>query len=1125
VNGREVTIIRCRACQHENPPGTKFCVECGARLSARCPGCGAANAPANKFCGECGVSLASPAGGPPPVSPESYTPRHLAEKILTSRAALEGERKQVTVLFADLKGSMELLVDRDPEEARKILDPVLELMMEAVHRYEGTVNQVMGDGIMALFGAPIAHEDHAVRGCYAALRMQDRVRRYADEVQRAGGAPVQIRVGLNSGEVVVRSIGSDLRMDYTAVGQTTHLAARMEQLARPGSTLLTGETLRLAEGYVQITSLGAVPVKGLERSVEAHELTGAGPARSRLQVAAARGLTRFIGRDVEMDQLRQALEQARAGHGQVVAVVGEPGVGKSRLLFEFTRSHRLNGWLVLESGSVSYGKATSYLPVIDLLKAYFKINDRDDYREMREKVIGKLFGLDRALESALPALLALLDVPVEDTEWRELAPLQRRQRTLDAIKRLLLRESAAQPLCLVVEDLHWIDSETQAVLDSLLESLPSAPIILLVNYRPEYRQGWNARTYYRQLRIDPLPPESAEELLSALLGPDPSVAALKRALIESTEGNPFFLEESIRTLVETGALSGERGGHRLAKPLREAQVPATVQAVLAARIDRLPPDEKALLQVAAVIGKDVPFPLLHAVAGRTDDRLRHELAHLQTAEFLYETRLFPDLEHTFKHALTHEVAYGGLLHERRRDLHARIVDAIRAVYGERLAEQVERLAHHGVRAERWQEALEYLEQAAAKAFARSAHPEVVAYLEQALSALDKLPDSAAAAQRAIDLRLALRNSLVPLGEFSRLRGVLEGAERLAIVLGDQARLGHASGFLAHLGWSTATLERGAEAGNRALVIAAEVGDARLELAASFYVGQIAHSQGDYQRAVRILTATVDRLQGDLLYDRLGMGAPPSALARTWLAFSLAEMGAFDAALRSAQEALTIAEAVDHPYGIYHGLLALGITHAYRGDIDRAIALLERGIATSTQANMPAMTMAAAPYLSIAYAQAGRLAEAISCLEHMVERAAEKEWKSFLALGMACLGEAYLLAGRTEAARTATRALELARQGQQRGYEAWVLRVLGEVATHGEPHVVDDAEDAYRRGLELASELGMRPLVAHCHLGFGTLYRRTGKRQEARAHLTTAATMYRDMAMGFWLAKTEIEQEL
>src|SRR5262249_48082791 len=449
--------MECPECGHKNAAEMKFCGECGTRLTVLCRECGARNAPAQKFCGECGARLGSEPSSSQYPSPDAYTPKHLAEKILTSKTALEGERKQITVLFADLKGSMELLADRDPEDARKLLDAVVERMMEAVHHYEGTVNEVRGDGIMALFGAPLAHEDHALRACFAALRMQEAVKRYADEVRRSDGVRVQIRVGLTSGEVVVRSIGSDLRMDYSAVGRTTHLAARMEQLAAPGSIQLTAATLHLAEGFVEVTPLGPVPVKGLDAPIEVFELVGAGPARTRLEAAEQRGLTRFVGRSAEMEHLVDALEWASTGRGQVVAVVGEPGVGKSRLFWEFPRSHHIRDWRILQAGSVSYGKATSYLPVIDLLKGYFGIEDRDELHQIRKKITGALLGLDASLKPTLLPLLALLDVPVDDLEWKELDPQQRRRRILDAVRQLLLREAHEQPLLLIFEDLHWID--------------------------------------------------------------------------------------------------------------------------------------------------------------------------------------------------------------------------------------------------------------------------------------------------------------------------------------------------------------------------------------------------------------------------------------------------------------------------------------------------------------------------------------------------------------------------------------------------------------------------------------------------------------------------------------------
>jgi predicted ATPase/class 3 adenylate cyclase len=671
---------------------------------------------------------------------------------------------------------MELLADRDPEEARQLLDPVLERMMAAVHRYEGTVNQVMGDGIMALFGAPIAHEDHAVRACYAPLAMQDAVRHYQEEVRRTHGIEVPIRVGLHSGEVVVRSIGNDLHMDYSAIGQTTHLAARMEQLATPGSIRLTAATLRLVEGLVRVNPLGPIPVKGIAGAVEVFELVSASAVRQRLQAAAARGLTRFVGRETEMTAPAQALTRAGAGHGQLVTAVGEAGVGKSRLLYEFVHSPHTQGWLALEAASVSYGKAAPYFPVVDLLKRYMHVEDGDEPRTTRAKVTGHLLTLDEALQEAIPALSALLEALPADSPFLRLDPPQRRHRTLAALKQVLLRESLMQPLLLVFEDLHWIDAETQALLDSLVDSLPTAHMLLLVNYRPEYQHDWGGKTYYTQLRLDPLSPTSAYALLQALLGDDPSLAPLTPLLIGRTEGNPFFLEESVRTLVETGVLVGAPGAYQLVKPLDRLQVPATVQAVLTARIDRLPIEDKRLLQTAAVIGTEVPWPLLQAVAELPKATLHRGLAHLQTAELLYETLLFPEREYTFKHALTHEVAYRSLLQERRRALHAGIVEALEALAGDRVAEQVERLAQHALRGEVWDKALAYGRQAGEKALAQSAHREAMAYFEQALSTLDHLPPQRTTHEQAIDLRLLLRQVLRPLGESERILAALAQVE-------------------------------------------------------------------------------------------------------------------------------------------------------------------------------------------------------------------------------------------------------------------------------------------------------------------------------------------------------------
>jgi class 3 adenylate cyclase/tetratricopeptide (TPR) repeat protein len=1049
-------------------------------------------------------------------APLSYTPHHLAEKILTSRSALEGERKQITVLFADIKGSTELIADLDPEAARQLLDPALHAMMEAVHRYEGTVNQVLGDGIMALFGAPIAHEDHAVRACYAALAMQTALRRYDEEVRRAQGIEVQVRVGLNSGEVVVRAIGNDLHMDYSAVGQTTHLAARMEQLAPPGSIRLTAATLRLVEGLVQVNALGPVPVKGLAAPMEVFELVGASTTRRRLQAAAARGLTRFVGRQTEVALLSQAQTQARRGHGQVVAVVGEPGVGKSRLVYELLHAHDTQGWLVLESASVSYGQATPYFPVIDLVKRYAHVEERDDPRTIRAKVTGQVLTIDEALQDTIPALLALLEALPEDSPFRQLDPPQHRQRTLDALKRVLLRESQAQPLLLVCEDLHWIDTETQALLDSLVESLPSAQLLLLVNYRPEYQHGWGSKTYYTQIRIDPLPPASAEELLQALLGTDLSLAPLTPLLIARTEGNPFFLEESVRTLVETQALMGEPGAYRLVHALHTIQMPATVQTMLAARIDRLSPETKHLLQTAAVIGTEVPWPLLQAIADTSEEALSRSLTHLQAAEFLYETSLFPEPEYTFKHALTHEVAYKSLLQERRRALHTRLIEVIEGLYADRLADHVERLAYHALQGAVWDRAVAYLRQAGVKAAVRSANREAVTYYEQALHILPQLPEHPDTQEQAIDLRFELRHALDPLGELERVRDCLHEAQALAERLGDQARLGRVLAYLTDYCRLGSEYERAVEIGQRALAIADGLGDMALRDEMQYRLGQVSYVLGDYRRARDLFGKTVATNES----HRMGQSGLPAVFPRTWWVWCCAELGEFAAGIAHGEAAIRTAEAAEHPHSriaAYHGI---GRLYLRKGDVHHAILMLERGLELSQVWNVLTRLHQLASDLGTAYALSGRVPEALPLLEQAVQRgtAIRAVYQALWGVG---LGESYRLAGHLEEARQwAGRALEHSRTHRERGHQAWALRLLAEIAAQHESPEVAQAEAHYRQALALAEELGMRPLQAHCHLGLGTLYTRTGLRDQARTELSAAMTLYHAMDMTFWLPQVE-----
>jgi class 3 adenylate cyclase len=640
--------MRCFQCGVDNRQAAKFCDGCGAQLPLQCPSCGTLTRVAARFCDACGALLAaSGSGTPPPPEPNTVDFRVVSE---SAAAIPEGERKTVTTLFADIKGSMELIEDLDPEEARAIVDPALKLMIDAVDRYGGYVVQSTGDGIFALFGAPAAYEDHPQRALYAALCMQDEIRRYGDGMRAQGHTPIQVRIGANTGEVVVRSLQTGVgHSEYTPIGHSTSLAARLQAIATPGSTVISGNTRGLVEGYFLLKGLGPTKIKGVSEPVELFEVTGLGPLRTHLQRAVSRGLTKFVGRENELAQMKRALELAKSGHGQLLAVVGEAGVGKSRLFHEF-KAVAASGCMLLEAYSVSHGKASAYLPLLELLHSYFEILPGDDQRKRRERVAGKILIPDRALEEILPYLYSLIGVAETPDPLAGMDAQFRRQRTIEALKRLLLRESLNQPLIIVFEDLHWLDNETQGFLNLLADSIGIARVLLLVNYRPEYRHDWNSKTYYSQIRLDPLGPEIAEELLAELLGNESELVPLKRLLIERTEGNPFFLEEIVQSLFEQGALV-RNGSVQLVKSLDSMELPVTVRAVLASRIDRLPPNEKNLLQAMAVIGTYFPAALLKKIVEVSDEALEPKIAALQIAEFIYEQPGIADIEYTFRASL------------------------------------------------------------------------------------------------------------------------------------------------------------------------------------------------------------------------------------------------------------------------------------------------------------------------------------------------------------------------------------------------------------------------------------------------------------------------------------------
>ena len=1056
-------------------------------------------------------------------SPIAYTPRHLAERILAEQAALaaqgapDGERKTITALFADIKGSMALLEDLDPEEARRIIDPALQRMMAAVHRYEGYVAQSLGDGIFALFGAPIAHEDHAQRACYAALRMQEDIKRYAEGLRRDHGLTLEMRVGLNTGEVVVRSIRTDdLHTDYVPIGHSTGLAARLQSLAPGGAIVVSESTYKLTEGYFAFTPLGAAQIKGVSAPVSLYEVAGVGPLRTRLEVAVRRGLVRFVGRQRELEQLERAWEQARGGRGQIVAVMGEAGLGKSRLCYEF-KVRAAPGGLLLETFSVSHGKAYPYLPLIELLQHYFQLAPQDDGQRRREQVTGKVLTLDRRLEEALPYVLALLGDTEATAALAQMDPQLKRQRTFDAITQVLLRESLKQPVLLLIEDLHWLDRETEAWLHLLSERLATVRLLLLVNYRPEYQHAWGSKTYYTQLRLDPLGPAEAQELLTALVGDDVGATGrsplqgLKHLILAKTEGNPFFIEEIVQGFVEQGVLVREGiGGEqppvaRLARPLAEIQLPATVQAVLTARIDRLPAAEKALLQTLAVIGKTFAWSLLARVVMQPEEELLGRLAHLRAAEFIYEQPAFPESEYTFKHALTQEVAYTSLLLDRRQALHERTAQAIEALYADRLAEHYEALAHHYSRSGNTPKAVDYLQRAGQQAAQRSVLAEAITHLTAAVDLLQTLPESPERLQQALALHLSLGSTL-SMARGGRASPDVQQAYSRAYALcqqvGETPQVFQALRGLCMFALTRAEHTRARDLAEQLLRLAQRWRDPAFESPACLVLGIVLWWQGE-------CVAARDHLEAGLrLYDPqqhrghvVLYGVDTAVACGVNLGLVLWALGSADQALQHLHRALALARDVAHPNTLQYALTFTAIGHHFRREARDVQEQAEMAIALINEQGLAGNFLALATCLQgwALAAQGQREAGLALMRQGLVHhqdsgQGAQRPWL----LGV--LAEACAHAGQLdEGLRLVTEALERAQQSGEREWEAELYRLKGELLVHaagGVQHAAVTAEECFHQSLAVARRQQAKSFELRAAMSLARLWQRQGKRAEA-----------------------------
>jgi len=1098
----------CAKCNNDNPADASFCESCGSKLELACPACKASLSLGARFCKKCGTAV----GAARPASASTNPISSYQIKVATDRDSIsqhiDGERKTVTALFADIKGSMDLMEDLDPEEARAIVDPALTLMIDAVRRYDGYIVQSTGDGIFALFGAPVAQEDHPQRALYAALRMQEEMRRYSTRLREVGNPPLEARVGINTGEAVVRSIKTgDAHTEYTPIGHSTSLASRMQTLAPTGSIAVTEATRKLCAGYFNFKALGPTRVKGVAEPVNVYEVTGLGPIRTRLQRSAGRGYSKFVGRQREIEAMKHAAEQTNTGHGQIVAAMGEPGVGKSRLLFEF-KAISQSGWMVLEAFSVSHGRASAFLPVIDLLWSYFKITTDDDERSRREKVTGRVLALDRSLEDALPYLYGLLGLTDENNQVAEIEAQTRKRRALDAIKRILLRESLNQPLMVIFEDLHWIDGESQAFLNLLADSIGTARILMLVNYRPEYRHEWGHKTYYTQLRLDPLGKESADEMLTALLGDGPEIPPLKRLIIEKTEGNPFFMEETVLVLLDEGALV-RNGTTKLTRPMNQLKIPPTVQAILAARIDRLTPDQKDLLQTLAVIGTEFKLGLVGKVTAKPGPELEPILSELQLGEFIYEQPAFGDVEYIFKHALTHAVAYRSVLNERRRILHERIGVALESMYSESLDDHLAELAHHYARSGNPTKAVEYCLQALQYCAAQGSNGEAVAQFETGLEQLQKLPDDDRRAELELDLRTAAFDALILIKGYASREAERSSVRAIELCLRpgiNPEKTWRALSGVFGLRLSRPHLRKACELGAELVARAEEQGRAELIVHAVNGLALARNDSGEFEIAAQhfergwSLWDSIGRPVTGLMQQRAGLMTHP-AFNRIVSGWNLWFLGYPDRAL----ERIDVATALAKESGSKAALENVHYFAAYIYQLCRepqhTRQRAEAALVLATESGNVSGRAISEIYLGWADAMAGDLEDGVARIRQYLSEMKAGGSSLFedrcLTLIVTALGR---LGRFDEGLRTIEESLPFFESTGQRFYEAEVHRLKGELLLAQDASNAAPAVQCFRTALDISRRQKAKSWELRATTSLARLLDQQRRRDEARTML-------------------------
>jgi class 3 adenylate cyclase/tetratricopeptide (TPR) repeat protein len=1133
--------MRCPQCGHDNPEQVKFCGECGTRIEGLCPGCGTSNPPTNKFCYQCGQALtAAPASAAHFASPQSYTPPHLAEKILTSRTALEGERKQVTVLFTDVSGFTSISEKLDPEDVHQLMNRAFELMLGEVHRYEGTINQFLGDGVMALFGAPIAHEDHAQRAVHAALGMQRVLHGYSAELQRTRGITFRVRLGLNTGLVVVGSIGDNLRMDYTAVGDTTNLASRMVNLAEPGQVVIAEDTHKAVRGYFVTRPLGERAIKGKAEPVNAYEVVRARGLRTRLEVGAERGLTPFVGREPELTLLQERWAEARAGRGQVICLMGEAGIGKSRLLLEFQRRLADESVTWLTGRCISYGKEMAYLPIIDLLKHNFQVEEGDDDATISAKIERGMGALGEELQPTISHIKYLLSIPPGDDTVLNLDAQQRRLKLFEALRAMTLRGGQLRPLVLVVEDLHWIDKTSEDVLLHLADSILAARVLLLVTYRPGYQNPFGEWTYTTRIELRTLSDHDSLRLAAGMLAMPELPPELRDLIVRKAEGNPFFLEEVLKSLLEVGALRQRDGRYVLTKPISEIYVPNTVQDVIMARIDRLEETPKRALQLASVIGREFTVRLLERISD-VKAQLERFLQELKVLEFIYERSFYPELAYMFKHALTHDVAYNSLLMQRRKELHRLIAMAIEELYAERLPESYEMLAYHYERGEVWEKALEYLVKAGQKAQQAYANQEAREHYSRALDICERLGEavepatrmtiyagkgavhfllsefraSVEAHQRLLEVARQLGDrdteaeALYQIGfgffyahEFEKALESSHQAQALALEIGNQNILAASLFVIAFVHAVAGKLDEATHGIEEALRVSREAGEKGCEGFNLILLGQLHNWKGEYEQALQLLE------QGFTIGH-----AHDLQLIVIWIVWERGlthgGKGEYTAALGALQDALALSDRLGDKVFKCRVLNSLGWVYGEIYNLEAALQYNRDGAETSYKVGDPEIIRNAEINLGDDYLLLGDLEQAQRYLEKVYVDTQQRgkwgeewmKWRYSQHLYHS-LGELWLTKGdAAQALEFAEECLQLAEPTLSRKNLVKGWRLKGQALLAQEQG--EQAEAALTRALTIAREIGNPPQLWKTYQALGVLYESQADLERARAAYQSA----------------------